>query len=162
MAGVAAAATRPEQAARLFGTAAAIRDALGLPLRPFVRDLFDGLLQPVRTALGEAGFAVAVAAGRALTVEEAIAEAGAVAEAIRFPAFPPGTTPAPQASPYSLTTRELDVLRLLAEGKSDREIGEALFISPKTAGFHVGNILAKLGAETRTAAAALAVRRGLV
>jgi len=54
------------------------------------------------------------------------------------------------------------VLRLLAAGHSDRQIAAALSISRKTAGNHVANILAKLGVESRTAAATLAVRRGLV
>ena len=53
------------------------------------------------------------------------------------------------------------MLRLLAAGRSDRAIAEALFISPKTAGNHVSAVLAKLGVEGRAAAAALAVRHGL-
>jgi len=53
----------------------------------------------------------------------------------------------------SLTSRELDVLRLVATGQSNREIAAALVISPKTASVHVSNILAKLGAATRTEAA---------
>lgn len=57
-----------------------------------------------------------------------------------------------------LTGRELDVLRLVAAGQSNREIGAALFISPKTASVHVSNILAKLEVESRTAAAAAAHR----
>jgi len=54
------------------------------------------------------------------------------------------------------------VLRLLAEGRSDREIGAALFISPRTVMRHVAAILAKLEVDNRTAAANLALRRGLV
>jgi len=53
------------------------------------------------------------------------------------------------------------VLRLLAQRLTDREIADALFISPKTAGNHVSNILAKLEATDRREAAALAVRHGL-
>jgi DNA-binding CsgD family transcriptional regulator/tetratricopeptide (TPR) repeat protein len=56
----------------------------------------------------------------------------------------------------SLTAREHEVLRLLAEGRSNREIAAALFIAPKTASVHVSNILGKLGAATRTEAAAIA------
>jgi DNA-binding NarL/FixJ family response regulator len=52
------------------------------------------------------------------------------------------------------------VLRLLTNGLSDREIAAALFISPRTAGYHVSNLLGKLGVESRTAAAALALRLG--
>lgn len=60
-----------------------------------------------------------------------------------------------------LTDRETDVLRLLTEGLSNREIGARLFISPKTASVHVSNLMAKLGAPSRTAAAAAAHRLGL-
>jgi DNA-binding CsgD family transcriptional regulator len=61
-----------------------------------------------------------------------------------------------------LSSRELDVLRLIAEGKSDREIAAALFISPRTVMRHVTSILDKLGVESRTAAAAAAIRQVIV
>jgi DNA-binding CsgD family transcriptional regulator len=61
----------------------------------------------------------------------------------------------------SLTDRERDVLRLLARGQSNRQIGTELFISPKTASVHVSNILAKLAVTNRTEAAAIAHREGL-
>jgi len=59
-----------------------------------------------------------------------------------------------------LTDREREVLRLLATGTSNKEIGVELFISPKTVSVHVSNILAKLGAASRTEAAAIAHREG--
>ena len=58
-----------------------------------------------------------------------------------------------------LTGRESDVLDLIAHGFTNAEIGERLFISTKTAANHVSNVLAKLGARSRTEAAALALRR---
>jgi DNA-binding NarL/FixJ family response regulator len=61
----------------------------------------------------------------------------------------------------SLTERELEVLRLLTAGQTNREIGAALFIASKTASVHVSNIMAKLGAGTRTEAAAIAHQQGL-
>jgi DNA-binding CsgD family transcriptional regulator len=61
-----------------------------------------------------------------------------------------------------LTAREAEVLSLVAEGRSNGEIGRALFISTKTASVHVSNILAKLGAGSRGEAAALARRAGLL
>jgi DNA-binding CsgD family transcriptional regulator len=60
------------------------------------------------------------------------------------------------ADPHGLTSRERDVLELIGAGHSDAEIAAALFISPKTAGRHVGAILAKLGVRNRTQAAAYA------
>jgi DNA-binding NarL/FixJ family response regulator len=61
-----------------------------------------------------------------------------------------------------LTGREEEVLALVAEGRSNREIGKQLFISAKTVSVHVSNILAKLGAAGRTEAVAVARRRGLL
>jgi DNA-binding CsgD family transcriptional regulator len=60
-----------------------------------------------------------------------------------------------------LTPREVEVLRLLVEGRSNRQIAEQLFISAKTASVHVTNILAKLGVHSRLEAAATARRLGL-
>jgi DNA-binding NarL/FixJ family response regulator len=71
--------------------------------------------------------------------------------------------PAPvPGGPARLTAREQDVLRLLALGRSNRRIGEELFITGKTASVHVSNILAKLGAASRTEAVSIAYREGLI
>ena len=61
-----------------------------------------------------------------------------------------------------LTLRELDVLRLIADGRTNPEIGKALYMSPKTASVHVSRILSKLGVKTRTEAAGVAHRLGLL
>jgi DNA-binding CsgD family transcriptional regulator len=62
----------------------------------------------------------------------------------------------------ALTARESEILSLVAEGRSNGEIGKQLFISTKTVSVHVSNILAKLGASGRTEAAAIARRQGLL
>jgi len=69
-----------------------------------------------------------------------------------------GTSPAGAAAPAGLTGRELEVLRLVAAGRGNREIAAELFISPKTASVHVSNILGKLGVASRGEAAATAHR----
>ena len=78
-----------------------------------------------------------------------------------------GAAPAAQPPPpdelarFGLTEREREVLALLAAGRSNPEIGRALFISTKTASVHVSNILAKLGVSGRVEAAAVAHRLGV-
>jgi DNA-binding NarL/FixJ family response regulator len=64
--------------------------------------------------------------------------------------------------PFGLTPRERQVLALVAEGRTNREIGEVLFMAEKTASVHVSRILSKLNVRSRTEAAAVAHRQGLV
>lgn len=71
--------------------------------------------------------------------------------------------PKPEAAPHEdLTDREMEVLRLIASGKSNQEVADELFIGLKTVKFHVTNILAKLGVDDRTQAAIYAFKNGLV
>ena len=67
----------------------------------------------------------------------------------------------PRADLFGLSGREREVLVLLAQGRTNREIGERLFISQKTVGVHVGNILSKLEVSGRVEAAAVAIRLGM-
>ena len=67
-----------------------------------------------------------------------------------------------ETSADSLTEREMEVLKLLAQGKTNKEIAAALVISERTVKFHVGSILSKLGAGNRTEAVTIAAQRGLV
>ncbi len=69
--------------------------------------------------------------------------------------------PTPGGDTFGLSRRELEVLGLIAQGRTNREIGDRLFISQKTVGVHVGNILAKLGVSGRVEAATVAIRLGL-
>jgi DNA-binding NarL/FixJ family response regulator len=80
------------------------------------------------------------------------------ADAGLAPAAPPPPDPLAR---FGLTAREREVLCLLADGRSNPEIGQALFISTKTASVHVSNILAKLGVSGRVEAAVVAHRLGV-
>jgi DNA-binding NarL/FixJ family response regulator len=114
----------------------------------------------IRLRLGAEAFADAWAAGRALSLDEAVAEALALTISEVTPRA--SSTRAAPAAPAGLTARELDVLRLIVEGRSDREIAETLFISHRTVQGHVSGIFTKLGVSSRTAAATAAIRAGIV
>jgi DNA-binding CsgD family transcriptional regulator len=151
VAGLAIAWRQPERAARLFGAAAALREVTGLPIDPACLAAHDRNVTAGRASLGEDAFDAEWLAGAALPLPVAVAEATAVARA-----------EPDQSGRFGLTPREIEVLKLLAEGLSDREIAESLFLSPRTVGWHVNHLLAKLDVPSRTAAATAAVRRGLV
>jgi non-specific serine/threonine protein kinase len=159
LASVAALTHRFARAARLFGAAEALREAIGASV-PRHHARYDRAVARVRAGLGEAAFTAAWAAGRALPLAEAVAEAMAVAPA------PPGDASADDAAMESeqrgLTAREIEVLRLIAAGRSNAEIAEALFVSPRTAQTHVQHILDKLDVENRAEAAVYAAKHGLL
>lgn len=148
-----------ERAARLFGAAAALREAAGAAsLRHHLRH--DQAVALVRAGLGDASFGEAWAAGRTMPLQQA------VAEAMRAPM--PGDVSTLQEPPraqddhFGLTPREREVLRLLPRGLTNRQIGEALFVTERTAQTHVQHILGKLKLNTRAAAAAYAVKHGIL
>ncbi len=110
----------------------------------------------------EAGTCLRAAAAAALQHEPLRAGIHSLARLARID-LSAGRPPRPrEPALYGLTDRELTVLRLVAEGLSNAQIGQRLFISDKTASVHITNILRKLGATNRTHAATLAQRAGLL
>lgn len=157
---VAATQRRGLPAVRLAAAAAGLRERIGVPVEGWQRAAYNRALDLARAELDPDAFAAAWESGLTLPLAKVIAEALAAAA----PPAPPGDLPSSPATGNSsgLTPREVEVLRLLVEGLSDREIAEALSLSPRTVGWHVNHLLAKLDASTRTAAATAAVRRGLI
>jgi DNA-binding NarL/FixJ family response regulator len=130
-------------------------------------DAFARYGQPFEQARSEARLAAALrSAGQAGQAGEVARKAERVAVQLRaaplLAELRPLTGTRTAGGAEVLTPREVEVLRLVAEGHSNREIGERLVVSGKTASVHVSNILAKLGARSRTEAAAVARRRGLL
>ncbi len=146
-----------ELAVTLIGAATAMRQEIGTRQSVPEREREERTLDAARRALGAERADAAFVAGLALP------PAQAVAAATSFPTTAP--KPGPAVVPgeaAGLTPREREVLKLLAEGLPDREIGARLSISPATASRHVNNIYLKLDVKTRTAAAMYAFRNGLV
>ena len=115
-----------------------------------------------------AAAALRAAAGAADGHAPLLVQVRLLAEPARIPLQPPAAAvteaplPAQAGAPYGLTGRELAVLRLLAAGRSNAQIGAELYISPSTASVHVSSILRKLGVSSRVQAAAIAERAGLL
>jgi predicted ATPase/DNA-binding CsgD family transcriptional regulator len=153
-----------KRAARLFGSAATFRDQVGSAVSAWDHATYERGVALARAGLSDADFEAAWGAGAALSADEAIAEALATPTGEdQFPTAKPDQATSDAAAPAhvdELTPRELEILRLLTDGLSDREIAETLFISPRTVSGHVTNLLGKLRVESRTAAATLAIRRG--
>jgi predicted ATPase/DNA-binding CsgD family transcriptional regulator len=148
-----------EQSARLYGAAEAQREKLTFRISPTEIAYAEPILCRLRGALGVDGFAATWAEGRTLTQEAAIAEAMSVrVESSADRTDSSGLC----AEAHGLTERELEVLRLLATGHTNRELGNALFISPTTAARHVANIFNKLGVDSRAKASAYAHQHGLI
>ena len=134
--------------------------AAGLGAVPLLRALAD-LAERARIPLGER--AAAVLAAAPAIHQGAVDAQPAPAAAPRVPAAE-GAPPADRraADAFGLSPREQGVLAEIVAGRTNREIGKRLFISDKTVGVHVGNILAKLGVGGRVEAATVALRLGLV
>jgi predicted ATPase/DNA-binding CsgD family transcriptional regulator len=152
LAGTAQARGLPERAARLFGAADTLRRRLSAPIPPAERADRDEGLRAARAGLDEGRFEKALAAGRAMGLEEATALA--MQET-------PDPGPAAQMS-HGLSAREVEVLGLVAEGLTNAEVAERLSLSPRTVGHHLRTIYRKLRVPSRTAAAKAALERGLI
>jgi non-specific serine/threonine protein kinase len=151
---VAAEVGQYERAVRLLGADRALRDSIGFG-EPRSRKHIVALGE-MRQVLGEDEFERAWSSGCALGLPEAVDEALAFSEIVR-PSTPVGELPA-----FGLTVRELEVLRLLATGRSNSEIANVLFISRRTVTTHITNLFNKLGVANRTEAVDLAHRRDLL
>ena len=149
-------------AACLLGAEAALRESRGDALSFGLRQIQERTVPMALQRLGEAELRARWDEGRALSLDEVSARALALLQAAAADATPAqdGRAAAVQAS--SLTPRELEVLRLVVAGQTDREIAETLVISRRTAEWHVAGILGKLGVRSRAAAVTAALQSGLV
>jgi DNA-binding CsgD family transcriptional regulator len=147
-----------ETAARLLGCVGTYRVSVGHRTTWATVDETDAI-NAVQRALSSDTFAAEFENGKALSLDDAVSLAMSVEPTSnRRQADPPSVV----VDKCGLSPREREVLRLLAEGKSNLEIGETLFISPRTAGTHVTNILGKLGVNSRAAAVAFALNNRLI
>ena len=156
---VTAAEEQPEQAARLFGAAEPWLNP-STEMDPAERADYERAVESVRAQLGEKAFAAAWTEGRSMTLEQVLVTRGPTT-------FPSETQPAPPAKsfptyPDGLTAREVEVLRLLAQGLTDAQIADHLVISPRTVNTHLKAVYSKIGVSSRSAATRYAMEHRLV
>lgn len=151
-------------------------EASGLP-EPYVLELagdregaaaaWERLGRPYDAALARLGSEDEAALRQALAALDDLGARATAAAARRrmrtlgIRAIPRGPRPATRGAPAGLTSREQEILALLSEGLSDREISQRLFISERTVHHHVSAVLSKIGVSSRTAAAREAARMGI-
>jgi predicted ATPase/DNA-binding CsgD family transcriptional regulator len=154
------------QAARLFGAVETFFQRSGAMVHPADQPEHDRNIAFVRDQLGEAAFAKAWAEGQETTLEEALAYVHNISRASVPPFSVPSVNMLARSQPQSmreppqfdpLTRREHEVAHLIAQGKSNRAIAEALVITERTVEGHVSNILSKLGFRSRAQVSAWVV-----
>jgi predicted ATPase/DNA-binding CsgD family transcriptional regulator len=151
LAGLAALGESFQEAARLFGAAEAARDAHGLARYSVDGQAYEADVERVRAALPDEEFRVAWQQGRAMSLDDAVAYASRGR----------GERKRPSAGWASLTPTEIEVVRHVAEGLTNPQIAERLFVSRSTVKMHLTHIFAKLAVSTRSELAAAATRRAV-
>lgn len=160
---------QPAAAVGMISRASSIRATLEVPVRPNWQPRLDRALAQVQTVLDSRAFAAAWQHGKELDLGALVAQASlpgllgmAAGQDLSSTSVPlDSTSPARRERLHGLTERELEVLRLITGGHSNREMGERLYISPATAARHVANIYNKLGVDSRARATAYAFQHGL-
>jgi predicted ATPase/class 3 adenylate cyclase/DNA-binding CsgD family transcriptional regulator len=142
-------------AACLWGSAEALNESIGAQRSPFDHFRYERAVAAARAQLGEKAFAAEWAAGRMMTPEQALAVQGKKMIPTPMPARPTATYP------DGLTTREVEVLRLLAQGLTDAQVAEQLVLSSRTVNKHLTAIYAKIQVSSRSAATRYAIEHQL-
>ena len=172
LAHVAAAQRQLVWATRLWGAAEVLRETMGAPLPPVERTGYEHSVAAVCTQLGKEAFTALWAEGGTMSLEQLLGVPGHMALATQGAVMIPTVTPMEPSSvphtrkaptsPAGLTTRELEVLRLLAQGLTSAQMAERLVIGVVTVNFHVRSIYSKLGVTSRSAATRYAMEHHLV
>jgi predicted ATPase/DNA-binding CsgD family transcriptional regulator len=151
-------------AALLWGASESLRDSMSMPIAPVLRADYEREVAAARLQVGERAFVAAWTQGRTMTPEQALTtwERAKTASPTAREQLVPLRLKTALAYPAGLTAREVEVLRLVAQGLSDAQVAEQLVISPRTVNWHLTSIYGKLQVSSRSAATRFAVEHRLV
>jgi len=155
---------KPARAACLWGAAETLRAELGAFIPHAEQVSYERSMSTVRAQLSEDVWRLAWTEGRTMSLEQVLAAQATAERLALIPTEPFSAPPTrmPPTSPAGLTTREMEVLRLLATGLTSAQIAEQLVIGLVTVNSHVRSIYSKLGVTSRTAAARYALEHHLL
>ena len=154
LAGVAAAEGHYQRSARLLG-AAETRYNVDVNLNSFERAEYERLVRRVRSQLGDQLFAATWDEGRTMTPQQILT----APEPVQLSKV---SKPSSSTYPDELTAREVEILRLVAQGMSDAQVAEKLVLSPRTVNWHLTSIYSKIQVTSRSAATRYAVEHHLI
>jgi DNA-binding CsgD family transcriptional regulator len=150
-------------AIELFAATSKQREQMTAPLFPIEQEARDKVVRSIIELLGSQQVDDHAYAGMLFSMTQTINEAMDLASDIAARESRARKAPSPDASsPPALSPREFEVLRLAAQGLTDQQIADALFMSRRTATTHQANIRQKLGVQNRAEAVAYASREGLL
>ena len=159
VASLAASSGEIERAVRLLGAADTVLENIGVPLLARFHAHHDQILTTAHATLGDAHFVTTWDEGKRLSLGETIELVGAAVT--RPDRVGHAETPADLATPDGLTAREIEVLALVADGRTDAEVAERLVVSVRTVHAHLRSIYRKIDLHTRSAATRYALEHGL-
>jgi DNA-binding CsgD family transcriptional regulator len=154
---VVAAQEHPAWGVRLWSVAHSLREAIGTPMSPIERAVHEHSIAAARIHLGEEMFEATWAEGRTMTLEQALTAQGQATIPIAQSSTPPAKSPATFHG--GLTIREIEVLRLVAQGLTNEQVAQQLVISPRTVNTHLTSIYGKIGVNSRSAATRYAIEQ---
>jgi predicted ATPase/DNA-binding CsgD family transcriptional regulator/tRNA A-37 threonylcarbamoyl transferase component Bud32 len=156
----------PRWAAQLWGAAESLREAMGTPIPPIWRADYEHSVAAARTQLVEKAFVAAWEEGRSMTVEQVLAAQGRklvpTATPIPLDAISASLAKFPITYSAGLTAREVEVLRLVAQGLTNEQVAKQLVISPRTVNTHLTSIYGKIDVSSRAAITHYAIEHHLI
>jgi DNA-binding NarL/FixJ family response regulator len=148
-------------AAQIWGAAEILRETMGQPHSPVERLLYESAIKDMHRHLDEQTFTTAYERGRMMSPDQALQEQVSI-----ISQAPSQSTPVARkmtiSNPSGLTSREVEVLRLVAQGLTNDQVANQLIISSRTVDTHLTSIYGKIGVSSRSAATRYAMEHHLV
>jgi len=147
-------------AAQIWGAAEVLRETIGQPQAPVERIMYENAIKDVHRHLGERTFAAAYERGRLMSPDQVLQEQVSITSLPPTPSTPVARK-MPVSNPAGLTPREVEVLRLVAQGMTNEQVANQLVISSRTVDTHLTSIYGKIGVSSRSAATRYAIEHYL-